>query len=262
MHATARYTVRYGAGLDFAGRDLRPARLTVATRHGKVPVHVYGKDGLPVYVHLHGGAWMMRFPQMDDWWCRYLAAEAGVQVLNVDFRTAPYVTYPVSHEQAFDVAVARRAAVIGGFSSGGGMAAAVALMARDTGALDLTLQVLGVPALDMATEKPPSHGMISGELRALVRRVYFPDVVRRSEPYASPVLAEDLSGLPPAVVLTAERDSLRPDGDRYAERLREAGVEVLHDVTPGADHYFLTQDQPRARHTMALVAAEVRRRTS
>lgn len=262
MHATAPVSVRYGAGLDFANKDLSPRRTRVKTRHGSVPVHVYGEDGLPVYVHLHGGAWMMRFPKMDEWWCRYLAAEAGVQVLNVDFRTGPYVTYPVSQEQAFDVAVAKQADVVGGFSSGGGMAAAVALMARDTGAFIPKLQVLGVPALDMATEKPAAHGMISGELRALVRRVYFPDVSRRSEPYASPILAEDLSGLAPAVVLTAERDSLRPDGDRYAERLREAGVEVLHDMTPRVDHYFLTEDKVRARQTMALVATEVRRRTA
>ena len=118
MHATARVSVRYGDGLDFAGRDIDPSRTRVKTRHGKVPVLVYGQDGLPVYVHLHGGAWMMRYPKMDDWWCRYLAAEAGVQVLNVDFRTGPYVTYPVSQEQAFDVAVAKSADVIGGFSCG------------------------------------------------------------------------------------------------------------------------------------------------
>jgi acetyl esterase len=258
MHATARFTVRYGAGLDFAGKDIRPRRITVTTRHGRVGVDVYGDDGLPVYVHLHGGAWMMRFPKMDEWWCQYLAAEAGVQVWNVDFRTGPYVTYPVSQEQSYDVAEHARAAVVGGFSSGGGTAAAVCLMARDKGGWQPKLQVLGVPALDMATEKPAGHGMISSELRALVRRVYFPDVERRKEPYASPVLADDLTGLPPTVVLTAERDSLRPDGDRYAERLREAGVEVVYDLTPRADHYFLTEDPVRARQTMALVAAEVR----
>lgn len=260
MHATARWTVRYGTGLRFAGEDITPRRTTVSTRHGKVPVHVYGTG--PSYVHLHGGAWMMRYPGMDDWWCRYLAAEAGVQVHNVDFRTGPYVTYPVSQEQAFDVAVQVGARVVGGFSSGGGMAAAVALMGRDTSALDLALQVLGVPALDLATEKPAGHGMISAELRALVRRVYFPDAARRSEPYASPLLAEDLTGLPPAVVLTGERDSLRPDGDAYAARLREAGVDVVYDMTPRADHYFLTEDPVRARQTMALVASEVRRRTT
>ena len=259
-HATARFTVRYGDGLDFAGKELEVTKRAVKTRHGRVKVHVYG-DG-PVVVHLHGGAWMMRYPQMDDWWCRYLAATAGVKVVNVDFRTGPYVTYPVSQEQAFDVAVAEEAQVVSGFSSGGGMAAAVALMARDTGTLDLKLQVLGVPALDMATEKPPSNGMISDSLRALVRRTYFPDVARRSEPYASPVLAPDLTGLPPAVVLTGEQDSLRPDGDRYAQRLREAGVEVVYDMTPGADHYFLTENKTRARQTMQLVADEVKRRVS
>ena len=104
--------------------------------------------------------------------------------------------------------------------------------------------------------------MISAQLRGLVRRVYFPDEASRSHPYASPVLAPDLSGLPPAVVLTGERDTLRRDGDLYAERLREAGVEVLHEVTPRVDHYFLTEDPARARVTMATVAAEVRRRTA
>ena len=73
------------------------------------------------------------------------------------------------------------------------------------------------------------------------------------------MLAEDLTGLPPALVLTAERDSLRPDGDAYAARLAEAGVRVWHDVTPGADHYFLTEDPRRARSTMAKISDEIRR---
>lgn len=258
--ATARFTVRYGDDLRFAGEELRPRRTKVRTRHGTVPVHVYG-DG-PVVVHLHGGAWMMRYPRMDDWWCRYLAATAGVQVHNVDYRTGPYVTYPVSQEQAYDVAVAVRAQVVSGFSSGGGMAAAVALMARDLGGPDLRLQVLGVPALDMASAVPRRGGMISPDLRELVRRVYFPSVASRSEPYASPLLAPSLAGLPPAVVMVGERDALRPDGDAYAERLREAGVEVRYDLTPGVDHYFLTEDPVRARTTMAIVADEVRRRVA
>jgi len=115
-----------------------------------------------------------------------------------------------------------------------------------------------VPALDLATDMPPGPGAISPGLRGLVRRVYFPDPATRAEPYASPVLAPDLSSLPPAVVLVAERDSLRPDGERYAARLREAGVDVLLDVTPGADHYFLSADLTRARTTMAMVAAQIR----
>ncbi len=124
------------------------------------------------------------------------------------------------------------------------------------------LQLLGVPALDLAAEVDPhAPGMISPALRGLVRRVYFPDPATRTEPYASPLLADDLTGLPPAVVLTAERDSLRPDGEAYADRLEAAGVPVVRDCTPGSDHYFLSHDLHRARATMALMAGEIARRT-
>jgi acetyl esterase len=266
MHATARFTVRYGADLRLAGADLpRPRRRRDATRHGRVTSYEYGEPGAPALVHLHGGAWLMRYPQMDDWWCRYVAATAGVRVVNVDFRTGPYVAYPVAQHQAHDVAAAVAAegggtpVAVGGFSSGGGMAAAVALQARDLGSFAPRLQVLGVPALDLHSDLPPgARGMISADLRALVRRVYFPDPATRAEPYASPLLADDLTGLPPAIVLTAERDTLRRDGDAYAVRLAEAGVDVVHDVTPGVDHYFLTEDPVRARATMAMVAEQVR----
>ncbi|GAA1939619.1 alpha/beta hydrolase fold domain-containing protein [Nocardioides hwasunensis] len=265
IRASAPFTVRYGDHLRFAGQDLAaPRRIHVRTRHGRIPVHLYGPTGeaRPVHVHLHGGAWLMRHPQMDDWWCRYLAATAGVVVANVDFEVAPRVTYPVAQHQAHDVAAALAAdgapVSVGGFSSGGGMAASVALQARDTGSFTPTLQVLGIPALDLSAEpRDGDRGMISPDLRRLVRRVYLPDPVTRREAYASPLLAADLAGLPPAVVLTAERDVLRAEGDAYAGRLSEAGVRVVHHVTPGVDHYFLTEDPVRARTTMAMVADEI-----
>lgn len=279
MHATARFSVRYGADLGFAGQELpRPRRHRVPTRHGVVPVSVWrsadrDESPRPIHVHFHGGAWLMRYPEMDDWWCRYLVATAGVTVVNVDFHTGPYVAYPVAQEECHDVCAwlaseesAHGAAVggdgtrlsVGGFSSGGGIAAAICHLARDSDAFRPALQVLGVPALDLASDLPSGNGMISPSLRALVRRVYFPDAARRSEPAASPLLAEDVSGLPPAVVLTGARDTLRPDGDRYAARLAAAGVPVVHDVTPGVDHYFLTEDPVRARTTMAMVAEQIR----
>lgn len=267
MRATARFTVSYGNDLRFAGTDLpAPTRTTVMTRHGKVPVHVYRPaDGpLPVHVHLHGGAFLMRHPAMDDWWCRYVAATAGVVVANVDFEVAPRVAYPVAQHQSHDVAAAFAAdgtpVSVGGFSSGGGMAASVALQARDSGSFAPTLQVLGIPALDLSAEPQDGDpGMISPALRRLVRRVYLPDPATRTEAYASPLLADDLTGLAPAVVLTAERDILRAEGDAYAERLRATGIRVVHDTTPGVDHYFLTEDPVRARTTMAMVAHEIAR---
>ncbi|HEY4006155.1 MAG TPA: alpha/beta hydrolase fold domain-containing protein [Pseudonocardia sp.] len=151
----------------------------------------------------------MRYPRMDDWWCRYVAATSGVAVLNVDFRTGPYVAYPVAQRQCHDVAefVATRGRehrldgsriVVGDFSSGGGLAASVCPQARDAGSLRPVLQVLGVPALDLACDVPArSPGMIPPTLRELVRRVYFPDPATRSEPYASPVLAPTCPGCRP-----------------------------------------------------------------
>jgi acetyl esterase len=118
LHATARWTVRYGEDLRFAGSGLpKPRVVRVPTRHGSVPVHVYRAQGdrgrSPAHVHFHGGAWLMRHAAMDDWWCRYLTATTGLVVLNVDFRAGPYVAYPVARHQCHDVAAwaagARRA---------------------------------------------------------------------------------------------------------------------------------------------------------
>jgi acetyl esterase len=264
--ATAPAMVDYGRPLRFAGTDLPdPSRRSVRTSHGRVPVHVYpGEPGAGAMVHFHGGAWLMRHPAMDDWWCRYLVAETGVTVANVDFSVAPTTRYPVAHEQCHDVVavIAGEHPRVGlsGFSSGGNLAAGVALMLRDRGTAAPALQVLGCPALDMAAEPADGDpGMITPALRRLVRRVYFADDDARRTAYASPVLADDLTGLPPAVVLTGARDVLCADGRRYADRLMRAGVEVTYDETPGADHYFLTEDPTRARQTMAMVAEQVRR---
>ncbi|MGZ8750392.1 MAG: alpha/beta hydrolase fold domain-containing protein, partial [Pseudonocardia sp.] len=200
------------------------------------------------------------------------ASVCGAVVLNVDYDVAPQVRYPVAHQQLHDVAVwatghgrelradGDRVAV-GGFSAGGNLAAAAALEARDTGTFFPVLQVLGVPALDVAsplTRDPATAGsMVTPRLQRLVRATYFRDRSRRSEPYASPALARDLAGLAPAVVVTAERDALRPVGDAYAARLAGAGVPVHHLVVPGADHYFLDGDRARARRTLDVITARL-----
>jgi acetyl esterase len=266
MHHTARFTVRYGDELRFAGSELPgPEQVSLPTRYGAVRAFRYAGTTGGCYVHTHGGAFLMRHAAMDDFWCRYVVATTGVTVVNVDFRAGPYVRYPVAQDEAHDAAAHLAAdgtpVAVGGFSSGGGLAAATCLQARDSGSFRPVLQVLGVPALDLASDVDPHlSGMIAPALRNLVRRTYFPDAERRTEPYASPLLADDLAGLPPAVVLTAEHDSLRPDGETYADRLEAAGVPVLRDCTPGADHYFLNHDLTRARHTMAMTAHEIGRR--
>ncbi len=272
IQRSAAATVRYGESLSFEGRDLpAPEVIRVPTRRGWVSVHVYRPPGVerpPVYVHAHGGAFVMRFPQMDDFFCRHVAAVCGAVVLNVDYDVAPQVRYPVAHEQLHDVAYwasghGRDLAVdgtrvaIGGFSAGGNLAAAAALEARDEGTFSPRLQLLGVPALDVASavtrDASTSGSMVTPRLQRLVRKTYFRDRSRRGEPYASPVLAPDLAGVAPAVVVTAGRDALREAGDRYARRLAAAGVPVTHHVVPEADHYFLDGNRTRARMTLDVL---------
>lgn len=268
MQVLAPVTVRYGAELVVAGADLpSPRRIAVPTRHGQVrcevwrPRQVPGRSGgsarevLPAYVHLHGGAFVMRHPRMDEFLARHLVATLGIAVVAVDYAVAPQVRYPVAHEQVHDVLTHLAAhggehdldgtrLAVGGFSAGGNLAAAACLMARDLGSPLPRLQVLGVPSLDVAEgwadKRPVGRPMLGPEVLDLVRATYFRDAARRTEPYASPLRAPDLAGLPPAVVVTGEVDLLRREGDAYAARLAEAGVPVEHRVVPGADHYFLS----------------------
>lgn len=274
LQRSASWSARYGDALYFSGTDLpEPTTVRVPTRRGEVSCEVYRPlteaDRPPAYVHFHGGAFVMRFPRMDDFWARIVCAEVGAVVVNVDYDVAPQRRFPVAQEQCHDVAawIARNPGhlgidpdrvVLGGFSAGGNLAASAALQARDQDSFRPAGQLLGVPSLDVAEDpaaktSPLRNPMIGRDLLNLVRATYFKDVKARSTPYASPLRAVDLRGLAPAMVLTGEYDILRGEGDRYAERLAEAGVPVEHHTVEGADHYFLDRGRERARLTLDLM---------
>ena len=279
MQKSAPLTVHYGRQLQEAGQDLpRPERLVAPTRHGPVRCEIHRPPGVEdpaVYVHLHGGAFIMRHPRMDDFFARFLVAEAGIAVLSVDYDVAPQVRYPVAQEEAHDVAtyVAHHGSelgldgdrlAIGGFSAGGNLAASACLQARDLASFSPRFQLLGVPALDLsesyADKQPVGSPMLGEGIHDLVRATYFKDASRRTEPYASPLRAESLAGLPPTLVVTGGRDLLRREGVAYAVRLAEHGVAVTHRNLPHADHYFLTPSN--ARQEMSRMATLMREHLS
>lgn len=274
IQVSAPYTVRYGNALYFTGTDLpQPTSIRVPTRHGAVRCEVYRPHHpapqAPAYVHFHGGAFLMRYPRMDDFFARIVAAELGAVVVNVDYDVAPQARFPVAQHQAHDVAAWVAAhphelgidgsrVVLGGFSAGGNLAAAAVLQARDLGTFTPAGQVLGVPSLDVAggtatKTSPLTNPMIGQSLLKLVRATYFPDVESRSSAYASPLRAPSVADLPPTVLVTAEYDLLRAEGDAYAARLRDAGNQITHHVVPRADHYFLDGDRDRARQTLDII---------
>ena len=199
--------------------------------HGEVPVRVFTPEGtgpFPVYVSFHGGGWWMGNIAMTESECRHIVRDVGCVVVSIDYHLAPEHKFPIPLEDCYAATtwVVEHAAeldvdadrvVVGGGSAGGNLAAAVALMARDRGGPKLLLQVLDVPVTDSRMKTPSMEENAQGYLltKEFLQQAWDlylrgPDDARN--PYASPAFAEDLSGLPPALVLTAEYDPLRDEG--------------------------------------------------
>jgi len=247
-----------------------PARATVYTPATEGPLP-------PVHVNFHGGGYVMPLTEIDDPFCRFLAAEAGVVVINVDYVVAPQYRFPAPPRQAYEVVqwVAAHGEEngwdgtrlsVGGQSAGGGLAAAVARQALEEGGPSIALQVLHYPPLDLATSAKDKRAAIAKPLlRPWMAEVfdssYVPDPRSRTDRLVSPAHPSDtadLKGIAPALVITAEYDLLKAEGVRYAERLRQAGALVEHHDVPEADHAYDGSDDEKARQVYALIARQVR----
>jgi acetyl esterase len=209
---------------------------------------------LPLLVYFHGGGWVVGSVALSDPFCRALANASGCAVLSVEYRLAPEDRYPAaaddayaatlwSAEHAADLGVDASRIAVGGSSAGGNLAAVVGLMAREHGRPQVAFQLLHVPVTDHNFETPSYRANATGF--GLTRRGmqwfwdhYAPDPKLRNEPYASPLRAKDLAGLPPAHVVTAECDVLRDEGKAYATRLRDAGVPTTYVEYQGMVHGF------------------------
>ena len=245
---------------------------------------VYRPSGGPavpgVFVNLHGGGFVLGDWRADDPYCRFLADAAGCAVVNVDYVLAPEHPFPAAVHQTYDL-LARLAEhgadlaldtsrlAVGGHSAGGNLAAASALLARRRGGPLLRGVVVDYAPLDLSV-RPDAKltGAVRDdpgavELAAVGARFdgwYQPDLRDGSDELASPALAPDLTGLPPTLVITAENDLLRAEGDRYAARLRAAGVETEHVVYPGCGHGFThSGPQEQAVDAWHRMAAFLRR---
>jgi acetyl esterase len=204
-------------------------------------------DGLLVY--FHGGGFVRGDLDTHDPLCRRLANSSRCELLAIDYRLAPEHPFPAAAEDA--VAVTEWAGgehggslAIGGDSSGGNLAAVAAIHARDSGGPEIAAQVLLYPVTDATMGSPSMDELAQGrmltkDLLSWMYDQYLPEGLDRSDPRASPLLADSLEGVAPAVVVTAGNDPLRDDAIRYATRLEEAGVPVEHLVYGGTIHSFM-----------------------
>jgi acetyl esterase/lipase len=227
----------------------------------EVPVRLYrpraerGADAgaRPAVFEIHGGGFLMGSLKMMDAWCDTVAAELDAVVVSVDYRLAPEHPFPAGVEDCYaalswlaahaaELGVDSARMAIAGQSAGGGLAAATSLLARDRGGPALCFQLLEIPELDHRLATPSMKAFTDTPLWNHPNAVWSwkhylgPDHVGEVSPYASPSVAKDLSGLPPAYVSTMEFDPLRDEGIEYALRLMQAGVSVELHTFPGTFH--------------------------
>jgi acetyl esterase len=253
--------------------------LIVDGRHGPVPIRAYATTSsptdLPIMLFMHGGGWVLSSIDGHDHLARRLARETGALVVSVDYRLAPEHAFPVPHDDCWDVLtfLLEHAEYLGGDaakfvvcgdSAGGNLAAGLALRARDEG-IGLAAQVLIYPCIDNNPSPYPSMVdnatgyFLTASDMAWFWRHYLGDA-RSTSAYAVPALAHDVTGVAPAMVITAEYDPLRDEGEHYAQRLIDAGVHVDAIRVPGVVHGYVARWHlmARANDTLAGIARFVR----
>lgn len=229
---------------------------------------------LPVVIYIHGAGWVFGNAHTHDRLVRELAVGTGAAVVFPEYDLSPEARYPVAVEQNYAVArwVVEQGAeqgldatriAVAGDSVGGNMTAALTLMAKERGDVPLVQQVLFYPVTDASFDTGSYHQFATGYF---LRRdamqwfwdQYTTDEKQRAEITASPLraTAEQLTGLPPALVITAEADVLRDEGEAYANRLREAGVPVTAVRYQGIIHDFVMLNALRETHAAEAAIAQ------
>lgn len=233
---------------------------TIPGPAGEIPVRIYRPSdapGLPVTVFFHGGGWVIGDLESHDHCCRTIASKAECVVVAVDYRLAPEAKFPAAFDDAWaatewvathgdELGVDASRLAVAGDSAGGNLAAVVANTSRDHEHVEVISQVLIYPVVDGECDRPSMSENAEGYLLTSTAMDFFHGHYSRSEvdladPRFSPILAE-LEGAAPAVVITAEYDPLRDQGNAYAVKLTEAGVDVDHVQYDGMFHGFFSMD--------------------
>ncbi|OAI39654.1 lipase [bacterium SCGC AG-212-C10] len=251
---------------------------TVPGAAGEIPVRIYTPEGtnLPALVWFHGGGWVIGDLDGADPTCRSLANKVGCVVVSVDYHMAPEFKFPVPAEDCYTVTkwVADNAAslgvdasriAVGGDSAGGNLAAVVSIMAKERGGPGIAFQLLVYPVTDYNFETSSYVSNANGYMLTIGSMRWFwghylNDASEGGHRHASPLQAPDLTGLPPALVITAEYDPLMSEGEAYAAKLKEAGVKVTQTRYDGMIHGFfgMAAAMDSAKEAVAQAASELK----
>ena len=262
------------------GRTVQPVSTRDLTAAGRLPARLYEPVGLRrgrgLLVFYHGGGWVVGTLDSHDNLCRYLALAGGVRVLSVDYRLAPEHPFPAAVEDAvaaFDWVVANAAVLgadpgligVGGDSAGGNLAVVVSQHAAAGGGGRPAYQLLIYPAVDFSRRRRSRELFSAGfyltdERMTWFESHYLGSWTDKADLRLSPLLAEDLSGMPPTYLVTAGFDPLRDEGEEFAKRLAAAGVPVQVRRQDALIHGFanMFNVSPSARAAVVEIAAALR----
>ncbi len=233
---------------------------TVPGPAGDIPVRIYRPSddtNLPVVVFFHGGGWVIGDLESHDHMARTLSSKAECVVVAVDYRLAPEHKFPAAADDAWaalewvathatDLGVDGNRIAVAGDSAGGNLAAVVAVQARDSEHVEIIQQVLLYPVVDGDCDRPSMAENAEGYMLTRGAMDWFHEQYAttdadRGDPRYSPING-DLAGVAPAIVVTAEYDPLRDQGNAYAVALTDAGVDVIHTQYDGMIHGFFSMD--------------------
>jgi acetyl esterase len=235
-----------------------------------VTLHAASSEGSrPALVYFHGGGWMSGSAAESEELCRTLAAAAACTVAAVDYRLAPRHPFPAGLDDCFaatawlaahadELGIDSARIAVGGTSAGANLAAAVALLARDRAGPPLVFQLLVYPPTDHATTTDSEQGSFRRAEMTSLWSQYLGDRGDGDDPRASPLRAADLTGLPPALVITAEHDPLTEEVELYARHLSEAGVVAHVRRFAGAEHGFFSSATPQGAAARAAATSALR----
>ena len=236
----------------------RIENITIPNVSAPIPARIYAPSAskpLPIILYLHGGGYVKGGIEESDAFCRNLAHVASHMVLSIDYRLAPEHPFPAALDDAVAAAIwaATHAVELGGTpgsivlcgeSAGGNLAAVACLLLRPDSRIAIRHQVLLQPVIDFtlcfpSIAMPPTECLVPREDLAWYYRTYCSGRCEARDPRVSPIYADDLSGLPPALIIAAEYDTLRDEAAAYAERLKNAGVPTRYLCFEGMIHGFL-----------------------
>jgi acetyl esterase len=238
-----------------------------------IPIRIYkpeGKGMLPVAIYYHGGGWVKGNIETHDYVCRYIAKGSSSIVVSVGYRLAPEYKFSTGLEDCYDALVwveknagtfngdPSRIAVVGD-SAGGNLATVVCLLARERQEPHIQKQVLIYPSVDVSDTSHGSYkryekgyNLERQHVEACIKH-YINNESERTNPYVSPLLAEDVSGLPSALIILGECDVLVDEGLKYAKKLKDAGINVEYHVYKGMPHGFIQYNYKETFNALDII---------